>query len=305
VSRPRVEPAQRHLPIAVRAHVPPIKERRPRRLTEGPDLVLVFDTETSVDAAQRLLFGSYRVYREGRLIEEGLFHGEDNVREVLEAYARAHSDDRGGHLRVLSRAEFVERLVWRIGYVARARIVGFNLPFDLSRVAVGVRPGPARNGGFTLLLFESVDASGQRRRHLWRPEIVIKADGSKRQFIHFTTPARLDADLRVDGRAYRGRYLDLRTFAYALTDRGFSLDRAAAEFGLSEQKGHALHAGLVTPEYIDYNRQDVRTTWALYQALMDEWSRHPIDLAPEQAFSPAAISKAYLRAAGIGAPLDR
>ncbi len=44
------------LPIAVRAY-PPLRERQPGGAPRGPGLVLVFDTETTVDAAQRLLFG--------------------------------------------------------------------------------------------------------------------------------------------------------------------------------------------------------------------------------------------------------
>jgi hypothetical protein len=295
----------RHLPIAVRTYVPPVKPRRPRRLRSGPDLTLVFDTETTIDASQRLLFGSYRVYRTDRLIEEGLIHadGDVAVREQLERYAAEHDDDRGGHLRVVSRQDFAQKLLWRIGYIDRARIVGFNLPFDLSRLAIGVRP--ARNGGFSLAFFESVDQAGRHWRDLWRPEIRIKAAGSKRQFMSFTAPARLDADLRVDGRPYRGRFLDLHTLAYGFTDRGLRLDRAAAEFGLTEAKSETEHLGVVTEQYIDYNRQDVRTTWALHQALAAEMDRHPIELSPEQVFSPAAVSKAYLRAAGIEAPLSR
>ena len=264
------------------------------------------DTETSIDETQRLLFGSYRVYDRERLIEEGLIAADDLHAEghaVLAQYVNDHPDDRGGHLRLRTRAEFVEQVLWRVTYVARGRIVGFNLPFDLSRLAIGARP--ARNGGFTLILWDWADAKGRRRRHLYRPEITVKPDGSKRQFIHYTTPPRLDAENKVAGRGFRGRFLDLHTFAYALTDRGLTLDGAAADFGALERKTPTEHTGTITAAYIDYNRQDVRTTYSLYRALLAEWARHPIALDPEQAFSPAAVSKAYLRAIGVPPPLDR
>jgi hypothetical protein len=55
-------------------------------------------------------------------------------------------------------------------------------------------------------------------------------------------------------------------------------------FGLDVAKGTVEEHGVLTPEYIDYNRQDVRVTWALYRELMAEWRRHPIALAPEREF---------------------
>jgi hypothetical protein len=170
-------------------------------------------------------------------------------------------------------------------------------------VAVDLRR--ARNGGFTLVLSEGLVVDGQRKANLWRPEVTIKADGSKRQFIGFTKPPRLDEQNLDRGRPFRGRFLDLHTLAYVLTDRSLSLDAAAVEFDVAERKASAEHAGTITAEYIDYNRQDVRTTYALYQALLREWARHPIDLDPEQAFSPAAMSKAYLRVMGVKPPLRR
>src|SRR5207248_9191530 len=122
----------------------------------------------------------------------------------------------------------------------------------------------ARNGGFTLQLFESVDADGRVWPDQYRPEITVKALDSRRNFISFTTPARLDPDLREDGHGYRGRFLDLHTLAYALTDRSLSLRAAAREFDLDVGKGEVERHGVLTPEYIEYNRQDVRVTWALY-----------------------------------------
>jgi len=208
--------------LAVRAYVPPTRPRRRRPPVGAPDLVLVFDTETTTDSAQALLFGSYRLHRaDGRLVQEGLIRA-DELRAghlgVLSGYCETHSADNRGRLRLLLRTQFVEWLIWKIGYEARALIVGFNLPFDFSRISLGWRP--ARNGGFTLRLYESVDAGGRVWSHKWRPELTIKALDSKRQLMNFTTPQRIDAENRVDGRGYRGRFLDLHTLAYALAVLG-------------------------------------------------------------------------------------
>ncbi len=80
-----------------------------------------------------------------------------------------------------------------------------------------------------------------------------------------------------------GRFLDLRTLAYALTSKAYTLNGACHAFGLpgkSESGGH----GVITEQYVDYNRQDVAATAALYGALMAEFERHPIDLEPERAY---------------------
>jgi hypothetical protein len=295
-------------PVAVRAYTPRTRRTRPQHALPAPELLLVFDTETRTDHAQALLFGSYRVYTAaGKLRQEGLIAADDLSEPelaILRAYVATHAGENRVPLRLWSRSEFVRAVLWLIGYVARALIVGFNLPFDLSRLAWGWRP--ARNGGFTLQLWESTAADGRLWRDLYRPEITIKALDSKRQFTRFTTPARLDTKLRMeDGSAYRGRFLDLHTLVYAFTDKSLSLDRAAKAFGLEEAKGTVSEHGVLTPEYIDYNRQDVRLTWELYRALVAEWRRHPIDLSPEQGYSPAAVSKAYLRAMAVVPPSER
>lgn len=301
-------------PLAVRAYVPPGDERRQRVRRDEPELVLVLDFETRTDPSQRLTFGSYRVYRStGKLVQEGIVYADDlppTDRQLLERYVRDHADDRGGRLRLMSRTDFVRAVLWPIGYEARALIVGYNLPFDLSRIAVGWRP--AREGGVSLKLWQSVSADGEVRDHRWRPEIRVRALDPKRQFIEFTGPMKVDSDNRVviDAAAglwayYRGRFLDLHTLAFALTDRNLTLNAAAGAFGLAERKEEVERHGEVTEPYVDYNRQDVRLTWQLYLALRAEWERHPIDLDPEQAMSPAGVAKGYLRAGGITPPLGR
>jgi hypothetical protein len=295
--------------LAIRAYVPRTRPVDTAEVPVDPELILVLDFETRTDTpAQPLLAGSYRVYEAGgKLRQEGLVYGDDITaaeREILERYVAEHPADNGGHLRLWSRAEFARRVLWPIAYEARALVCGFNLPFDLSRLAVGWHRN--RRGGFSLRIWESLDNEGRAWAHKWRPELSIKALDSKRNFSGFTTPRHLDPENRLlGGGAFRGRFLDLRTFAYALTDRSFSLRAAAVAFGLEVTKDEVEEHGVLTPEYIDYNRQDVRVTWALYRELMTEWRRHPIPLAPEQAYSPAAVSKSYLRLAGVTPPIER
>jgi hypothetical protein len=303
----RRRPSAVRLPIAVRAYVPRTRPRGDRPAKGGPAPVLVFDTETTTDRSQRLLFGSYRLYdRQGVLRQEGIIRDDELSPDqlgVLDRYCVEHAAHNGGRLRLMSRTEFLETVFWPMAYRAHGVVVGFNLPFDLSRLAHGWRP--ARNGGFSLRMYPEHRANGRRSPHLYRPEISIKAYGPKRQFIRFTTPARVDRQNVGPRGPWRGRFVDCHTVTHALTDRSLSLDAAAAEFGLELRKVPGAEHGVVSDAYIDYNRQDVRVTHALYIALTAELARHPIDLAPEAAASPAAIAKAYLRAIGITPLLDR
>ena len=57
--------------------------------------------------------------------------------------------------------------------------------------------------------------------------------------------------------------------------------------------------GRINERYIDYNRQDVRSTALLFEALMAEHRRHPIRLSPTRAYSPASVGKSYLRGMGV------
>ncbi|HYK94349.1 MAG TPA: hypothetical protein VE011_00560 [Candidatus Dormibacteraeota bacterium] len=292
--------------IAVRAYV---SRTRPNHVPEpatAADLVLIIDTETRTDAGQSLTFGSYRVVSHGRCTQEGLFYADELAeadRAVLERYAADHAAANGGWLRLRSRSAFMEEVFWPIAYKAQGLVLGFNLPFDLSRLATSWRR--ARRGGFSLGFFEWTDKDGAVRRNQFRPEITIKALDSRRNFIRFTALTRTDSEHKEGKRWYRGRFLDLRTFVYALTDEKHSLESAGRAFGATARKGKATEHGRVTEEYISYNREDVAATWALYEALLVEWRRHPIDIGPEQAYSPAAVSKAYLRLAGVTPPAER
>ena len=54
---------------------------------------------------------------------------------------------------------------------------------------------------------------------------------------------------------FHGHFLDLRTLAFALTDRAYSLKSACDAFGVTHGKQTASAHGRVTPAYIDYNEE--------------------------------------------------
>jgi hypothetical protein len=300
--------------IAIRGFARPATKAaswsRPHQRTRPPELVVVVDTETRIDASQRLLFGSARLYdREEGFVREWLFYPDDLSSEelaTLQRYVAKYPDDRGGRIVLLPVADFNRLVIGRLGYRERARLVFYNAPFDLARLAVDwSEGGRTYAGGFSLRLFESIDSAGTAHRDMYLPNVRIKSLGSKRQRTDFAAPARVDPQRLDGGRHYRGRFLDLRQLAFALTDRSYTLDGAAEAFGVGERKQRVERHGELTERYISYNRQDVRTTAALHAALIAEWSTHPIDLEPEHAYSAATVGRAYLRAMGIVPPLEK
>jgi len=134
------------LPVAVRVF--PVIESsgeadRKNKKWRLPNAMFVFDTETRTDAAQRLTFGSYRFFVNGELKQEGLFYADDlpdKDRKTLERYVadqrKRAQKSREVPLLLLTRRDFLKKF-YKAVYKGRALLVGFNLPFDLSRIAFG------------------------------------------------------------------------------------------------------------------------------------------------------------------------
>jgi hypothetical protein len=216
---------------------------------------------------------------------------------------------------VLPRLEFLKRF-FQLAYKGRLLVVAFNLPFDVSRLAYDVTAARRKfAGGFSLRLWSYRDAANVEQRHPFRPNVAIKHLDSKRALIGFTGRSAADDEDQIpedsetgepDERyRFRGHFLDLRTLAFALTDRAHSLESACKAFGVAHPKRSTTHHGTVTPAYITYNRFDVLATWELAEKLLEEYDQHPIHLPVTQAFSPASLGKAYLRAMGIPPILQR
>ena len=308
------------LDLAVRVY-PVLKNAEPRTSSSKrwrrPDVMLVIDTETRTDETQRLTFGSYRFFEKGLCTREGLFYADDlpaKDRAVLENYVATHkaetAEKRSAKLPLLTRSEFADQFFEDV-YRSRCLLVGFNLPFDLSRIArdFGVARGGRFGGGFSLGLWSYRDDAGVEHHDKYRPGISIKHIDSKRALKRFTSRRKPDSDDLIpedsetgepeSGFKFRGHFLDLRTLAFALTDQSYTLETSCKAFGVEHGKQKVAVHGVVTEEYIDYNRRDVLATAELAAKLIAEFEKHPIALQATKAYSPASIGKAYLRAMGI------
>jgi len=291
------------LPIALRAYakrkvtksytevLAPKKKskRKPSPLPASP-WVIVFDTETTTDPAQALRFGTYQVRNNGELVEAGIFYEPSmsvDEWDVLYCHAQSHN------LKFISRNEFVDRIIYGTGYDFRACFVGFNLPFDISRIAI--HHSSARTemrGGFTFKL------SSDKRR----PNLQVKHVSQKCAFIRFAAPMR-QMDNRSDRRRgrknplRRGHFIDLKTLAGALFAKPFSLSSLSKFLEVPTPKlEFDEFDGPITDEMVTYAVGDVQTTWECYVELIKRYEQLGIpNTPPEKIYSEASIGKACLK----------
>jgi hypothetical protein len=312
--------------IYLRAHTevqkskvqPKRKQKSQQSIVERwAEFALVVDTETTIDEKQSLTFGFYRLLRNlngaySDVREEGIFYPEQidqHSVHVLTEFAKAHpaetAQDSPRIIRVRTLPEFIEK-VFMPNALAGAVVVGFNLPFDLARIAVDARAARRLNEDWSLLMAtDHHPVTGELRENPFVPRIKITRKDGKFAFIRF---AGVSMRSPQTGKRFKpftpGRFLDLRTLLWALRNVTFDLKKACKEFGSTEKSDHTPSGRLNIDEVL-YCRQDVRATVGLLNALRTEFDSHPIDLRPEKAYSPASIAKAYLRAMGLVPPLRK
>jgi len=302
--------------IYVRAHTIQIDNKEYAKKSEHkkeiwPELALVFDCETRLSADQSLTFGFWRAcefYREEFVpVEEGIFHDGITSQEVdrLKKYTKNNKSetvqDNNDCLHLYCRSKFIDEVLG-MAIQSKALVVGFNLPFDLSRIAVDWTPSD--DGGWSLICKQFSDQkTGEIKPDKFFPRIIIKALNSKTAIIR-STRAPLFQPKEKGKKAPlwpAARFLDLRTLPWALRNKSYSLRTACKEFNIPGKLDHKP-SGAVTFEEIEYCRQDVRATVGLLNALKRECDLHPIDLGPDKMFSPASIAKAYLEKLDISYP---
>ena len=294
-----------HLTIAVRAFAPPPQKqddnkpaRKHRQKTIHPsEWTLVFDTETTIDAAQRLRIGAYQFRKGDELDEPGLFYDPAIIAstaelDLLRRFAAKNE------MKLLKAEEFVEQVLFDRAFDLRASIVGFNLPFDVSRLAIrhGSARGKAMRGGFTFKL----------SRRWWRPNIQIRHLNARASLIQFAHPpkqrsARGQRKRKIPARERRGSFIDLKTFAAALLSRSFNLASLADFLKTTTRKSESGgHGKQLNEKYLRYAVQDVQATWECHQALRDRYALHAIEETPMgKILSEASLGKAYLKQMGV------
>lgn len=286
--------------IAVRAFTqkpnanPLSKRGSARGLDEPSPWVLIFDTETRTDPSQALRVSFYQLRHNGQLREEGAFYDPGGLNESetsdLEAYCKAKG------LRLRKLAAFNEHVFVEYGYGLNATIAGFNLPFDISRIAI--HHGPARGsmrGGFSFQLCPS--------RH--QPRVQVKHLSRRASLIQFSAPWKQETPRGMRKRGLKtprhtGYFVDVKTLAAALFSSSHSLASLCEALDVPTRKAASEeHGGPLTETYLDYARDDVQATWECYAALMERYAQHELSTPAHRIISEASIGKAYLKDMGI------
>ena len=167
------------------------KHKRRKGLSKPCDEIVVFDTETKIDHSQHLRIGTYQVRKGMTLHEKGIFYEPNSVTPdeliLLNSYAKAHG------LVLRTREEFVRDVLYLYGYDHGGLILGFNLPFDLSRLATAISTshGKDMRGGFSL---ELLDVK-------WRCNPLVKHLNSRAAFMRFAAPP-----MQSDARGMRKKW---------------------------------------------------------------------------------------------------
>lgn len=161
-----------HLPISLRAYADAPKARKPKGGIGATDWSLTFDCETRTDAGQGLRLGGYQFRKGDELKEAGLLYDPTGMSAAEVCTLRAFA--KRENLFVRTREEFVDEVLFLRAYQLRARIIGFNLPFDISRLAIdhGIARG-SMYGGFTFKLSHQKIWPQIRVKHLSRRMALI------------------------------------------------------------------------------------------------------------------------------------
>ena len=188
-----------------------------QRLPQPSEHALIFDCETTIDAAQALRVGFFQSRKEGILEREGLFFDAETLSEPDIAVILAYAESNG--LEALSIKDFRTDVFLKIGYHWQGNVIGFNLPFDISRIAEdhSEARGSLR-GGFSFSLTTDKHDPRVRVKHLSRRAALID----------FAAPAtqntgRSDRKRNIKNAHHRGYFVDVKTLAVALTSRSFTL----------------------------------------------------------------------------------
>jgi hypothetical protein len=297
---PKIEARAWHeIAVAIRAYVDwPARKSWPKPNDIGPwSFYLFFDCETRTDQSQRLRVGSYIWCQGSYEAEKGFFYDPDTLDigevETLFRYASAHG------YTVCTKDEFVSEILYGMAYALGARIVGFNITFDIARLAQP-NPAPAKGrmkGGFSLRL----------RSEKYIPRIRFRQIDRRMSFIDFAginrgrTNRAMRKKAKKSAPPRRGYFVDIKTLAGALLSGHFSLDSLAKTLGLEACKLKTEeHGRRLSPRYLEYAMRDVEVTaqcfWKL-KARFDQLGLSTVTL--ESAYSEATVGKAHFKQMGI------
>jgi len=268
--------------------------------------LLVVDTETTTDIYQNLLFGGFLLVNEKKGIKQyGLFH-EDSLEALdphgfneLKRYSEKYN------IPLISRRVFLEKHFFPKCFFEQIPYVGMNNGFDLSRLATSCPNLEDRKPKESLRLRYEFEKENF--------EISVKRFGLAEKF-SFSKREKLEVKTSKSGevkynwksknvRYNRGIFLDighLYSVFYASGTEKFSLEEITKNLDLPTVKEKAKEHGVINEEYIEYNLNDVESTYLAFREI--EKYKNVIglkELPLEECYSGASIGKHIYKELGI------
>jgi hypothetical protein len=289
-----------------RAHTIPVKlkeERRTGRRAKEPKRALIFRSATAADERQDLLFGAYICAElkgpEWAAKEIGLFCRDGHLGELrgLQRFVKDSAYEMGT-------IEQFRRRVFLKYLKAGALIVAYNAPFEISRIAIKRNKSRKRRRAFSFYFRMFRDKkTGKMRPSGYEPGLSIESlDASKAiyRLIKYKFHDK-DAEREEEQETSNVHVIDLKTLAAALTGEVYTFASACDIFG-APASGARKARPRVTKPVIERLLRDVTAELELLNRLREELGRHPVDMAPERAYSSATLAKGYFSAMGIKPP---
>ena len=258
------------------------------RQNHNTSTVLVFSTHTTKN--QKFSFGTCGVWINDTLQKFCLFHDDSFSQskvEKIKSHVASLESSVECYIDVMSREKFVTDVLYPYIYFGRAACVGFDIPFEVSRLAIHY--GKARNmqNGFSFKLSEN----------LYHPNIRIRSINGNASFVQFASPIRKKSEKKRN--LYRGFFIDVKTLHYSMTnkkcDNVFDISKENPNLDEITSKQNALFKS------IQYSINKTITIHRTYQKLTKQLTDIFL-LKQEHAnkmYSPASIAKRYLEKLGI------
>jgi len=224
-------------------------------------------------------YGTCIILVNQKITKSIIFHSDDAKQSHITKMQNAS----GGNVIILSRKEFVESIFFPYVHRARAKCIGFGLPFILSRMATDVTWSSKHQNGFSFTLSE-------KAKH---PHLVIKSIDSKSQFIKLNKTFRKNITDHIP--YYRGCFVDCKTLGFVLTNNSYSLEDILDDFdcpNIEKEKS-------ISEKSIQSSVNNVLAVYSLYNKLVKRYEMFCIKKIENKLFSPATIGISYLEEIGI------
>ena len=234
-----------------------------------------------LDYNKCLEYGTCVILVNQKITKSIIFHQDDAKQSDI---TKILNYSKKNNVTVLSRKEFVEQIFFPYVHKARAKCIGFGLPFILSRLVIDVTESKRHPNGFSFTLSERAKF----------PHIVIKSINSKSQFIEFNKTFRKKKHSTIP--YYRGCFVDCKTLGFVLTNNVYSLESALSDFDclVIEKESKSI-----SEKNIQSSLYNVLTVYSLYNKLMKRYEMFCLKKMENKLFSPATIGVSYLEKIGV------